>query len=149
MLVSSHSTFLLSSRVSDLRNFFVLFPWSASSSSSTSRRSFKEKRKKAQKSTGISRLLVLRSGLGGKCERKERDLCVEYSALCACGKSGEFSSGRREKNGSDKSAVRYYYTWFYYSLSRTTFTSLYLSLSSTSSPDDSMLSRSSFPGPPA
>ena len=106
------------------------------------------KEKKAQKSAGISRLLVLRSGLGGKCERKERDLCVEYSGLC-CGKSGEFSSGRREKNGSDKSAVRYYYTWFYYSLSLTTFTSLYLSLSSTSSPDDSMLSRSSFPGPPA
>jgi hypothetical protein len=53
MLVSSHSTFLLSSRVSDLRNFFVLFPWSASSSSSTSRRSFKEKRKKPKSLPGL------------------------------------------------------------------------------------------------
>ena len=80
--------------------------------------------------------------------KRTRSVCRILRA-CACGKSGEFSSGRREKNGSDKSAVKYYYTWFYYSLSRTTFTSLYLSLSSTSSPDDSMLSRSSFPGPPA
>ena len=52
--------------------------------------SFVKEKRNAGKSAGGCRLLVLRSGLGGKRERKERYLCVEYSALVRVEKVANF-----------------------------------------------------------